>query len=58
MHHYTPAELDIHTQAENFHQADGPPRIKRMLERPFGSVRWRDDAPEPGMSEILPITST
>jgi hypothetical protein len=25
-----------------------PPRIRRMLERPFGSVRWRDEAPDYG----------
>ena len=25
-------------------------RIRRMLERPFGSVRWREDTPDPAAS--------
>ena len=24
------------------------PRVRRLLERPFGSVRWREDTPDPG----------
>jgi len=53
---HTAAELDIHRQAEDFHRGDEPIRIKRMLERPFGSVRWKDDAPDVGMGEVLPTT--
>lgn len=29
-----------------FHKGVEPPRVRRMLERPFGSVRWRDDTPD------------
>lgn len=29
-----------------FHSGGEPPRVRRMLERPFGSVRWRDDTPD------------
>jgi hypothetical protein len=24
-----------------------------MLERPFGSVRWKDETPDPGATEVL-----
>jgi hypothetical protein len=36
---------------------EGRVRIRRMLERPFGSVRWREDAPDAGNTEVLPITA-
>ena len=28
------------------HMGPEPVRIRRMLERPFGSVRWKDDTPD------------
>src|SRR3546814_18419341 len=43
---HTPAEREIQQHALAFHRGDAPVRIRRMLERPFGSVRWRDDAPD------------
>jgi MFS family permease len=54
---HTAAELEIHQAAERFHQMEGRVRIRRMLERPFGSVRWREDAPDAGNTEVLPITA-
>ncbi|MET0372113.1 MAG: MFS transporter [Sphingobium sp.] len=55
---HTAAELEIHDAAEGFHSGPHPVRVRRMLERPFGSVRWRDDAPDIGNAEVLPITAT
>ncbi len=53
----TAAEMEIQHAAQRFHSGTGPVRVRRMLERPFGSVRWQDDAPDAGSSEVLPITS-
>jgi MFS family permease len=52
---YTAAEILLQTSAEAFHRAPEPMRVRRMLERPFGSVRWKDDAPDEGGSEVLPV---
>jgi hypothetical protein len=45
-------------QAANFHIGPQPVRIRRMLERPFGSVRWRDDTPDLGAAEVLPVIAS
>ena len=29
-----------------FHRGIEPVKIRRMLERPFGSVRWKEDTPD------------
>ena len=34
-----------------------PVRIRRMLERPFGSVRWKEDTPDRAAGEVLPIAT-
>ena len=39
----TQAEREVIGRADAFHEGDEPPQIRRMLERPFGSVRWRED---------------
>src|SRR5215472_10669595 len=36
----TQTERALHQQAIAFHSGSDPVRIRRMLERPFGSVRW------------------
>jgi MFS family permease len=51
---FTQADLDLQAQANAFHQGDGEDRVRRRLERPFGSVRWRADTPDP-RSESLNI---
>jgi hypothetical protein len=28
-----------------------------MLERPFGSVRWKDETPDRSASEVLPVST-
>lgn len=42
----TQSERATEQQAIAFHVGPGPVRVRRMLERPFGSVRWKDDAPD------------
>lgn len=39
----TRSERELHQRAGAFHIGPDPVRIRRMLERPFGSVRSRDD---------------
>ena len=29
-----------------------------MLERPFGSVRWKEDTPDRAANEVLPVVAT
>lgn len=47
-------ERSLHTQAQAFHQGPEPIRVRRMLERPFGSVRWREDVPDSGPRDVAP----
>jgi MFS family permease len=42
----THGERALEEQARGFHIGPDPVRVRRMLERPFGSVRWRDDLPD------------
>lgn len=44
----TQAERELHDRAEEFHIGPDPVRIHRMLERPIGSVRWKDETPDRG----------
>ena len=42
----------------DFHIGPDPVRIRRMLERPFGSVRWKEETPDRAASEVLPVVAT
>ena len=42
----TVAERTVTRKAQELHIGPDPVRIRRMLERPFGSVRWKDDTPD------------
>ncbi len=42
----TLAERAITRKAQELHVGPDPVRIRRMLERPFGSVRWKDETPD------------
>lgn len=42
----------IRCKATAFHVGPEPVRLRRMLERPFGSVRWKDDVPDRAPSEL------
>jgi MFS family permease len=39
----TRSERELHRQAMDFHVGPDPVRVRRMLERPFGSVRGKED---------------
>lgn len=55
----TEAELELFARATAFHVGPGPVRVRRKLERPFGSVRWRDDTPDRTADGVsLPIPPT
>ena len=53
----TQSERALHQRAIDFHRGPDPVRVRRMLERPFGSVRWKDDSPDRAVREVLPVTS-
>jgi MFS family permease len=53
----TQSERELHQRAMNFHLGPDPVRIRRMLERPFGSVRWREETPDRAANEVLPVAS-
>ena len=42
----TEAERTVHDQAKSYHRGGGPLRIRRKLERPLGSVRWKEETPD------------
>jgi MFS family permease len=54
----TQSERALHQQAIAFHMGADPIRIRRMLERPFGSVRWKEDTPDRAASEVLPVVAS
>src|SRR6476646_5925675 len=53
----TQSERALHQRALDFHLGPDPVRIRRMLERPFGSVRWKDDSPDRAAAEVLPVAT-
>jgi len=54
----TQSERALHQQAIAFHIGPDPVRIRRMLERPFGSVRWKEDTPDRAANEVLPVVAS
>jgi hypothetical protein len=54
----TQSERALHQRAMDFHLGPDAVRVRRMLERPFGSVRWKEDTPDRAASEVLPVTSS
>jgi len=54
----TQTERALHQEAMAFHIGPDPVRIRRMLERPFGSVRGKEDAPDRAASEVLPMVAS
>ncbi|MCC8967879.1 MFS transporter [Bradyrhizobium sp. Pear76] len=53
----TQSERALDYKATAFHIGPDPVRIRRMLERPFGSVRWKADVPDRATNEALLIES-
>jgi MFS family permease len=54
----TQSERALHQQAIALHVGPDPVRIRRMLERPFGSVRWKEETPDRAASEVLPVVAS
>lgn len=54
----TQSERALDKRAAAFHLGPEPVRVRRMLERPFGSVRWKDDVLDRGASDVLPGDSS
>jgi len=54
----TQSERALHQRAIGFHRGPDPIRVRRMLERPFGSVRWKEDTPDRAASEVLPVVAS
>ena len=53
----TQSERALHQQAMAFHLGPDPVRVRRMLERPFGSVRWKEETPDRAANEVLPVAT-
>jgi predicted MFS family arabinose efflux permease len=53
----TQSERALHQRAIAFHLGPDPIRVRRMLERPFGSVRWKEDTPDQAANEVLPVAA-
>src|SRR6201991_3286136 len=53
----TQSERALHQRAQAFHLGPDPVRVRRMLERPFGSVRWKEDTPDRAANEVLPVAT-
>jgi MFS family permease len=53
----TQSERALHQRAMDFHIGPDPVRVRRMLERPFGSVRWKEETPDRAASEVLPVAT-
>ncbi len=53
----TEAERALQRTATDMHTGPEPVRIRRMLERPFGSVRWKDDTPDVATGDLVEIAA-
>ena len=51
----TQAERDLQDKIRALHDPEAPVRIRRWLERPFGSVRWQDSSPDRGSAGVAPL---
>jgi len=44
---FTRSDRELQAAADSFHTPGERSRVRRRLERPFGSVRWRAETPDP-----------
>ncbi|MCK1680159.1 MFS transporter [Bradyrhizobium sp. 147] len=49
---WTQLERALDDKAMAFHIGPEPVRVRRMLERPFGSVRWKEEVPDCAANEL------
>lgn len=52
---FTEADLAAQASADAYNSMTGGGRVRRRLERPLGSVRWRADTPDPRSDPALGI---
>ncbi|HJQ17522.1 MAG TPA: MFS transporter [Allosphingosinicella sp.] len=52
----TEAERMVERAAESYHRGGGPLPVRRMLERPLGSVRWKEETPDRDATKLTPPT--
>jgi MFS family permease len=53
----TQSERNLVRRAMAFHQGTEPVKIRRMLERPLGSVRWKETTPDRAPGDVLPVAT-
>jgi len=51
----TQTERELHAIAKGYHCGSAPILVRRKLERPFGSVRWSEDALDASVTDVLPL---
>ena len=51
----TQSEREVQLKAIGFHLGPEPIKVHRMLERPLGSVRWKDETPDRTKTSDVPI---
>lgn len=44
---YTQTEFEVQERADSFNRTGEGRRVRRSLERPYGSVRWKAETPDP-----------
>ncbi len=49
---YSQADLDLQSEADKFNRTHQGHRVTRRLERPYGSVRWQADSPDPNLATM------
>lgn len=53
---FTQSDRELQAQADAFNSSEPGTRVRRRLERPFGSVRWRADVPDPKRDTLTVFT--
>jgi MFS family permease len=49
---YTQVDFDVQAEARSFDMSPDGITVRRRLERPYGSVRWKADSPDPWQDTI------
>jgi Transmembrane secretion effector len=49
---YTLADSAIQSEADGYNRTGQGTRVRRWLERPYGSVRWQADSPDPKIGTV------
>lgn len=53
---FTQADIEIQKEADRFNRLHHAGRVRRRLERPFGSVRWKADSLDPRQETVSWMT--